>query len=296
MRCKEGHSIMLRIIPRIPAVVPSVIASLAFLWPMCAYAQLSTGTSRSSGTTSSGVFGSRTVGGAPPRSSVGNTGQQMGAGTVGGGLTSGTGQTGTGQTGSGQTGSVGLQSSGFIGSDSGDVFNVRSAQALGLAGTQGATALGGRGGANQFAGIQNLFSQLGRGGLVTQFGQGGRGGQFGQTNQFGQRGGQTSQSQLRIPIRLGMPTQQVAAPQFAAAFQTRLTKLPGLAAVGPIAVTMEGRTAVLQGTVASEDARQLAEGLARLEPEVLDVRNELVVAAAATAGESLPPAATANSP
>ena len=49
----------------------------------------------------------------------------------------------------------------------------------------------------------------------------------------------------------------------------------------PIKVEMEGRTAVLTGTVDTDHARDLAERLAMLEPGISDVRNELIVDPAA---------------
>jgi len=54
-------------------------------------------------------------------------------------------------------------------------------------------------------------------------------------------------------------------------------RIPGLAELGAIVVVSEGRTTVLRGTVSTEANRQLAENLARLEPGVVAVRNELVL-------------------
>ena len=61
----------------------------------------------------------------------------------------------------------------------------------------------------------------------------------------------------------------------------KLVRVFQVGSVGPIRVTMEGSTAVLTGVVASEQDRQLAEGVALLEPEVETVRNELTVEAGA---------------
>ena len=61
--------------------------------------------------------------------------------------------------------------------------------------------------------------------------------------------------------------------------------------MGPVNVSLVGQTAVLRGTVATEAERQLAEGVARLEPGVMAVRNELVVASEAPGLETLPAAA-----
>src|SRR5439155_5310339 len=74
-----------------------------------------------------------------------------------------------------------------------------------------------------------------------------------------------AQAQFRVPLRLGFQPQ--ATPTRLNSFSTRLTKIPGLAKLGPIEASLEGRTAVLRGSVASEADRELAEGLARLEAE-----------------------------
>ncbi len=127
------------------------------------------------------------------------------------------------------------------------------------------------GNSNQFA---NLFSQIGR-----SMNQGGN---------FNQQGGRSAaRSTIRIPLRMDLMPKPVATstPQFiakyTAKFENRLAKLPALTSVGPIRVTMDGSTAVLTGVVASEQDRQLAEGVALLEPEVETVRNELTVEAGA---------------
>lgn len=125
------------------------------------------------------------------------------------------------------------------------------------------------GGGNQFA---NLFSQIGR-----SMNQGGN---------FNQQGGRNAaRSTIRIPLRIGFAPKPVSIPQFTAKFESRLAKLPAISAIGPIRVTMEGTTAVLTGVVASTEDRQLAEGVALLEPEVETVRNELTVQAAEPAAE-----------
>lgn len=124
---------------------------------------------------------------------------------------------------------------------------------------------------NQFA---NLFSQLGR-----QMNQG-------NFNESGQRAGRPP---IRIPLRLGFVPKPISAPQFTARFENRITKLPGITTIGPIQVTMEGSVAVLRGVVASEQDRQLAAGVALLEPEVESVRNELTVSGVETAPIEISP-------
>ena len=119
------------------------------------------------------------------------------------------------------------------------------------------------GGGNQFA---NLFSQIGR-----QINQGGN------FNQQGGRNARASASAIRVPLRIGFAPKPILVPQFTARFESRIANLNGITAIGPIRVTMDGSTAVLTGVVASEQDRELAAGVAMLEPEVGSVRNELTV-------------------
>lgn len=167
-------------------------------------------------------------------------------------------------------GPQGIQSQNFIGNSAATATNVRSMQGT-AAGSR--TGLAGRDGQNSLAGLQGLFSQMG--------GPNG----FNQNGQQGQ-----ARMPLSIPIRLGFPSRPFVGTQFTGRFENRLAKLPALKALGPIEVAMEGRTAILTGTVASEADRQLAEGVARLEPEVADVQNNLVVdSSAATPDEAAAP-------
>jgi hypothetical protein len=237
-------------------------------WTGLAEAQsMSRTTSGNRGTSATSAFGGRTLGAGinSPRSQ-----QQGGANTqVGNGQGLQAAQEGAGQLTGNERFLRENRQGAFVGADVGEAVNLRS--------QMGANA--------QMQGMRNLqglFQQLGRGSDLNNQPRG---------NQQGR-----AQTQLRIPIRLGFQGRPVVAPQFTAKFQQRLTKLPGLNVIGPIEVTLEGRTAVLRGTVATEADRELAAGLARLEPEVLDVRNELVVGAAATTGEELLPASAASSP
>ena len=65
--------------------------------------------------------------------------------------------------------------------------------------------------------------------------------------------------------------------------QNRLARIPRLRENGPLTVEMDGRIAVLQGEVASEDARDLVARVVLLEPGISDVQNELRVAKPKTA-------------
>jgi hypothetical protein len=210
------------------------------------------------------MFGSRTLGGTANATQMAQ-GNNIGVGN-GGGVESA--QQGAGAvSGDERFLRENRQPGAFVGADTADAINLRS-QAAGANAQQG------------LRNLQGLFQQLGRG------------------NEFnGQGNGQQgSRTQIRVPLRLGFQPRPVAAPQFTAKFEARLTKLPGLQTPEPIQVVMQGRTAILRGKVASESDRALAEGLARLEPEVLDVQNELVVDPAATTAEELPQAAADSLP
>jgi hypothetical protein len=50
----------------------------------------------------------------------------------------------------------------------------------------------------------------------------------------------------------------------------------------PLAVKLQGQTAILEGEVATDHDRRVAEQLVRLEPGVWEVRNLLIVAAPPT--------------
>ena len=146
----------------------------------------------------------------------------------------------------------------FSGADSGDTTNARSLQ-----GTNSRSQFGNSG----LAQLQNLFQQ----GMQN-------------INQGNQQG-----AQVKIPVslKLGFAPQPVSQVRVQA-FETRFTKLPSVRFIGPSSVTLEGRTAVLRGMVASDEARELAEALAMMEPDVLNVRNELTVDSTATSPEAIP--------
>src|SRR5213075_2804735 len=130
---------------------------------------------------------------------------------------------------------------------------------------------------------QNFYStgQRGQGNqnfnMLTQLATKSRQNQFNQ-QQAQKAGKSTSQAtaQFRVPLRLGFQPQAVSNVPLTG-LQRGLTKVPGMTRLGPISASLEGTTAVLRGTVATEADRQLAEGMARLEPAVTAVRNELVV-------------------
>lgn len=232
--------------------------------------------------TRNGMFGQTSVGGsAASRTPTASTGARTSTGTSAGGTT---GTTQGGVSAAASTGApnvaIGAQNAAsavtlnqtrgaFVGADSSDagVTNARSLMAL-QGGAQGGAA--GRSNTSGLNQLGNLFSQ----GLQ-------------QLNQQNQR---ATRPKIRTPLRMGFQPQPVSLTHVRN-FETRLTRLPGVRFVGAPEVMLEGRTAVLKGTVASEDDRRLAEALAKMDPEVLAVRNELKVDSSATrAAEELPAA------
>ncbi|WP_391484814.1 BON domain-containing protein [Anatilimnocola aggregata] len=99
---------------------------------------------------------------------------------------------------------------------------------------------------------------------------------------------------LRTPFSVGFTTTPVATSVVNTRLQTRFANLPALKGRGSIEATMEGDVVVLRGQVATAADRKLAEDLLSLEPEVNQVRNELVIAQSSTevpARESVAPSA-----
>jgi hypothetical protein len=219
-------------------------------------------------TTTSGLFGTNTVGGsAASRTPAASSQARTSTGTSPGGTTGGTGATNTQNVAStamqnmaGASNMSAPVAGGFVGADSSDTTNVRSLQAIGM----GSTATNG-----SLTQLQSLFTQ----GLQT----------------LNQNNARAPKARIRVPMKLGF-SPLPASPVHFRTFGTNLTRLPGVRFVGPAEAVLEGRTAVLRGKVASEEDRRLAESLAKLEPEVLAVRNELTVDSVATTGEELPAA------
>jgi hypothetical protein len=277
----------------------AVAAGMLVAFSAVVQAQFSNNRGAGGGTQTTGVFGSTTLGGTSalnPGSGMSSSNQGVGQSGMGMG-TGGTGGLGQGM--SLNIGAPAMSQSAFVGATSQNSMNVRSLQGAqgtqggqgmvgvnqGVGGTQGmgGATLGGRGSAaGGFTNLRNAFSQQNQ---QTGFNA--------QQAQRSRQGGTQSQSQIRIPLRLGFQPPAVAAPRFNVTFSERLAKTPSFQRVGAINVSLEGRTAILRGTVASEADRQLAASLARLEPEVLAVQNELVVGSAETTGEALPPASAA---
>jgi osmotically-inducible protein OsmY len=243
-------------------------AAFALLFPASADAQ-------ARGTTTQGMFGSSQVGN-PGGASASGTGTGM---TMGQGSTNGNASTPNNTNGGSSAlgNSLGLGanmqnftpggSTGFVGANSNSYTNLNSRQ-----GTPGAVQAG----RVNFGTLTNLMNQS----RQNQFNQ--------QQAQKASRTANQPQGQFRVPLRLGFQPQAIQQQRFDTIVGARITKIAGLSRVGSINASLEGRTAVLRGTVPTEADRQLAEGLARLEPEVMAVRNELVVGPPTSTEEALP--------
>lgn len=255
------------------AILQTAVTAGCLLWAATSHAQFTQG--GSGGSQSYGAFGNRTIGGGTRSGTAGfSTGLgsssqgSNGLSTAGQGNMAGGGQ-GTSSL-SGQPTNTQMrdmsqvrQQAGFVGADRSDAGNVMSMQALQQ---------------SQMSSLQNAFSQMSR--------------QNQQRNQqnMNQNRNQQNQKQLRISIRADIPLRSTSATstRLGQQFETRLKKIPGLTKGHSVEVEMSGRTAVLRGSVPSERDRELAEGLALLEPGISAVQNELVVADAAATGEELP--------
>ena len=210
------------------------------------------------GTATASAFGTRNLGGSSIPSTgggqigTGQLGGTSGGATLGGGL--GGGQGGTSQA----TGQRQTQAGRFVGADLTDSRAVGNVMAGNAQQSQ------------QNNMFQNLFQQMNR------------------NQNRNQNQANSTQSKLRIPLKLGFKAVPTNAPRFTAQFEKRIVKLPGLSTLGPITASLEGTTVVLRGKVASEADRQLAEEVAMLEPEVSEVQNELEVSEGPPTVEVLP--------
>ncbi|MFM7072447.1 MAG: BON domain-containing protein [Planctomycetota bacterium] len=156
----------------------------------------------------------------------------------------------------------------------------------------GADNVGQQSGLSGLGGMNS--GMMGMGGLGGMGGMGmGRMGAFGNMfgNQFGMNQGMNQQggtSKLRIPTKIGFAAS--ATPAVATArsqkFASRIPKIPSFKGVSGLSVQMAGETAVIRGTVQSEEQKELVERLAKLEPGISDVQNELEVVPPAEAAST----------
>jgi osmotically-inducible protein OsmY len=215
---------------------------------------------------------------------IGNT-AAGGARGAGGGLGGGLGSAGGAQDGIGTgptmsaTGSLGAQvgQNGLAGTQGTSQGFIGSAQGNQQTGGIGRSGFGGASSANNFSSLQG-----GRGGS-NQFGGGARGG-----NQFGSQQGTASRSaqralSLRPQQRVAFEFQAVADEAITTNLSRRfeaLTPADGTTDGAPARIAAElgeGGLVTLRGTVESPSAKRLAEALARMEPGIRTVVNELEV-------------------
>jgi hypothetical protein len=99
----------------------------------------------------------------------------------------------------------------------------------------------------------------------------------------------SSGNEISAAIRLGFQVSLPATAEVSSALASRLADPARIATRSPIEVSMTGRTAILRGAVATEHDRVIAGLLARLEPGIDRVDNQLTVAAAESTGPPPPP-------
>jgi hypothetical protein len=85
-------------------------------------------------------------------------------------------------------------------------------------------------------------------------------------------------SSITSTPRLGFEPVEIPANEVALAIAERLRRLPALHFVTPVRVDLDGRTAILRGTVASGHDRDLAQRVVLLESAVDEVINLLDIA------------------
>jgi BON domain len=276
--------------------------SLAALLAVVAYPDSVCAQSSPFGSSGSGMFGggSSSMGGGMGSGGMGSSsGMGFGSSSGGMGFGSSSGGMGFGSSSGGQSGfgfgttQGNSQGGGFVGTTAqqasqnfvGAGQSLLNNQSGGYSsGMSGMSSMGGGMGMSGMSGMGGMgMSGMGGGmGGMGGYSQNGRGGQYGM-------GGTSPQSnpaaQVRMQIAIAFPRARgVASSQVSTAFAGRLATLPALHWSSPPKVEMQGRTAVLRGTVATEHDRDLAERVARLEPTVSQVVNLLAVAGAAPAG------------
>jgi hypothetical protein len=210
---------------------------------------------------SGGGFGNSTFGGGMGNSAFGRSGF---------GGSGGFGNMGFGQSAFGRGGGMG--SMGFGGGG------------FGSTGFGGQGMFGGGMGGQSFVGrdggdMQAIMGQMGRAG--TQF--------FNTMNRNMTNRNRNRQQQpqmeenerppVRIRLEVGFAAPQPAPSATAAMLNARLERLAVDHSIGQTQISVEGDTVVLRGTVESESQRRVLERFVLLEPGVMQVRNELVVAA-----------------
>jgi len=270
---------------------------------------MTTGTTSTS--TSSGMFGSRTYGQGITSGAGGFTGGTAagGRGSTGMSGTGGMGGTGgtTGTTGMSTTGTQFMQQArqaGFVGADSGDITAGLLGGIMAGQGTQGQTAnqrlrsgtgtLGAMGtlgstmrtgtmqsGTLRTGTMQSGALRTGLGGMLGTTGAAGAGFGLGGmgAGTYGAGRGTMANREIPATLQVAFEHPQPQRSQVNSKLAERLTRSPSIRFRSPLEVNLQSDgTVVLRGTVATAHDRAVAERLARLEPGVWKVQNELQVA------------------
>ena len=220
------------------------------------------GQARDTRSTSSGMFGSRTLG----------RGLSAGSRTFGRGSSLGNATT----TGQGNVGQVdpsarfmrsSRQPGDFVGTSSDDVRSFIGAVQAGQNRGRRSGSSGPSRGNNRSAGVNR---------------PGGSGENAG-------RGGRTSR-EVRISLRVAFDFPQPRPTTLGTKLAQRLTASARIETFSPVTVVVRDGTATLRGVVATDHDRDLCEQLARLEAGVWEVQNELVVAVPPAPETLVPPA------
>lgn len=82
---------------------------------------------------------------------------------------------------------------------------------------------------------------------------------------------------IRTQLRVAFDRIEPAPDKLSASLTRRLAEIRAIRCQTPIQVEVRGRTAILQGVVTTEHARDLAEQIVRLEPGIETVKNEIEV-------------------
>jgi BON domain len=252
------------------AVVASLLPAVSFAQSSSLFNRGTTG----SGGQSSGSGGQSSGSGGTGSSGLFNNGNTGSQSSTGGSADSAAGATGTGSNSTGNT--VGQGTTSALGTASGQ--QIMSADSIGTGPFTGRTEN------SRFIGVRATTTSPQQSGLnaFSQIFQGLSRGQSGNRN-----GGQSQPERLplRPTLRVGFdysPTTAattISSPQFATRFSGIAERRPQLAKVN--VTSDDGGRVVLRGTVASEDSKNLAAALLRLEPGVREVVNELTVENAA---------------
>jgi hypothetical protein len=164
---------------------------------------------------------------------------------------------------------------------------------FGTSGFGGQGMFGGQMGGQNFVGrdggdMQAIMGQMGRAGAQF-FSNMNR--NMTNRNRNRQQPAQTEENErppVRIRLEVGFAAPQSPPSAVASALTARLTRLAVDHSIGQPQISVEGDTVVLRGTAESESQRRVLERFVMLEPGVMQVRNEMVVAA--PSDEELPSA------